>query len=213
MTTRQRVLVSFFVRPSSGSSLPSSQWWSSGSWWRKQRSFWKSRAVGLSYGMQQEMSSNGPLSLYDHFHCSCWYRWGSRRSRYLLKCLRSNSMSVGFNGMATTLLAMVPIGFHCCLPGAFQIGELVWSQLQSPKGSFRIVTASIIFLVCAYIIEKRWSRCVQLKENKLMNYCNDFKNILVSSMIVWHTAPLIFYREEASFTLGLLTLVWKELWL
>ena len=72
--------------------------------------------------------------------------------------VQTSSMSVGFNGMAVALLAMnSPIGipFAAFLFGALQIGGVGMKPAAIPEEVVQIVTASIIFFVCAhYIIEK-----------------------------------------------------------
>ncbi len=86
-----------------------------------------------------------------------------------------------------------------------------------PEEVVQIVTASIIFFVCAhYIIEKMTSTCSAKKEEQTNEYCNDFK-YFVSSMIVY-AAPLIFtsiggaYSEHAGVVnVGLLNMVMGSL--
>ena len=51
------------------------------------------RAVGLNANagrIRRDVCKTDHYPFYDHFWCSCWYRWSSRRSGYLLKCLCSN---------------------------------------------------------------------------------------------------------------------------
>ena len=72
--------------------------------------------------------------------------------------VQGSSMSVGFNGMAVALLAMnSPIGipFAAFLFGVLQVGGVGMKPAAIPEEIVQIVTASIIFFVCAhYIIEK-----------------------------------------------------------
>ena len=72
--------------------------------------------------------------------------------------VQGSSMSVGFNGMAVALLAMnSPIGipFAASLFGVLQVGGVGMKPAAIPEEIVQIVTASIIFFVCAhYIIEK-----------------------------------------------------------
>ena len=72
--------------------------------------------------------------------------------------VQGSSMSVGFNGMAVALLAMnSPIGipFAAFLFGVLEVGGVGMKPAAIPEEIVQIVTASIIFFVCAhYIIEK-----------------------------------------------------------